>query len=310
MVQIPYEYTVSPRLDHPRASTAHPLSPILSATIGSAILKLRHKVNQVALLEANHEASLLHPDLLASSTPASQPPNPDLQACFAAMTLFTSIVNEALPPEDATHPPHSPHPIVFDVDIDAAGRLSEVSPWLRRYAAKITSMIPSRLPRRVIMAFIHKAPTRYLSLVDEMLSLILVTPPPPPSIPGVVVQDPAAVGEVPNSGGEPAGAEAYLNMDHLSLDMGLGMNMNIPAEPSIAHQLALDIFAHWLVLVILLDGVWWIGMTGQYELGRVVGFRRREGWRMRLWGSGDDEDWWPGSMYEVSRQFDKYRTEV
>ncbi|OJJ32906.1 hypothetical protein ASPWEDRAFT_174336 [Aspergillus wentii DTO 134E9] len=56
--------------------------------------------------------------------------------------------------------------------------------------------------------------------------------------------------------------------------------------------LAMDIFAHWLVLVMLLDGVWWIGDIGQWELGQVVAFMK----------SRTGERWWPGSMYLVKRE--------
>ena len=35
---------------------------------------------------------------------------------------------------------------------------------------------------------------------------------------------------------------------------------------SAAHKLAIDIFAHWAVLLMLLDGVWWIGDIGTWEL--------------------------------------------
>ena len=79
-------------------------------------------------------------------------------------------------------------------------------------------------------------------------------------------------------------------------------------EPSLAHQLALEIFAHWLVLVILLDNVWWIGGIGAWELGRLVMVRKDMRWGACMWNQ--DEDWWPESMFEVSRQFDKHRTIV
>lgn len=76
-------------------------------------------------------------------------------------------------------------------------------------------------------------------------------------------------------------------------------------EPSLAHQLAVEIFANWLVLVILLDDVWWIGGIGAWELARFVSVRHRPGWEMCLWNR--DRDWWPESMLEISRQLDKHR---
>ncbi|KAK0707297.1 hypothetical protein B0H67DRAFT_587199 [Lasiosphaeris hirsuta] len=117
-------------------------------------------------------------------------------------------------------------------------------------------MVPSRLPRRTIMAFIHKAPAGFLGLVEDMISLM---------------QAPRAEGE---------------------------------DGPGVAHQFAMDIFAHWLVLMLLLDNVWWIGGIGAWELGRIVQFRRGVRWRVSVWGGGD---WWPEGMWEVARQFERFR---
>lgn len=76
-------------------------------------------------------------------------------------------------------------------------------------------------------------------------------------------------------------------------------------EFSLAYQFGLDIFAHWLVLVILLDDVWWIGGIGAWELGQIVSFKRNSQYRMGLWNQ--DKRWWPESMFDISRQFDKHR---
>ncbi|KAH6607036.1 hypothetical protein Trco_003349 [Trichoderma cornu-damae] len=64
-----------------------------------------------------------------------------------------------------------------------------------------------------------------------------------------------------------------------------------------AQHLAINIFAHWLVLVMLLDGVWWIGRIGQWELGRILSFAEAEYWIPESAGTG--EAWWPESMYAV-----------
>lgn len=68
----------------------------------------------------------------------------------------------------------------------------------------------------------------------------------------------------------------------------------MPMEP--AHKPAMDIFAHWLVLVMLLDGVWWIGDIGHWELGRILRFMKAKGFKVEL-ASGDT--WWPETMYAI-----------
>lgn len=249
-----YEYRMPSRSpsESPRNTIAssHPLGPILAATVGSALARLGEKAGQIQ--------SIAHG--------MSNDDDPELQACFTALAIFNQIVTETLLPaaDDSpgpTTPGHCRLAIPVDIDHDPMGRLSEISPWLRRYTASISSMIPSPLPRRTIMAFVHKVPTSYLNLIEDMIGLIQTEPPDAPA----------------------------------------------PArEPSLAHQLAVEIFAHWLVLVILLDNVWWIGGIGAWELGRVVSVRKDMRWRACLWN--EDADWWPESMFEISRQFDKHRS--
>lgn len=74
------------------------------------------------------------------------------------------------------------------------------------------------------------------------------------------------------------------------------------------HRLAMDIFAHWLVLVLLLDGVWWIGGIGAWELGRVVEYMR-EGGRVGRNGEEESEAWWPESMYNIRMELSRHLAE-
>ncbi|KAK9482890.1 hypothetical protein V1527DRAFT_474973 [Lipomyces starkeyi] len=66
-------------------------------------------------------------------------------------------------------------------------------------------------------------------------------------------------------------------------------------NPSPARKLAIDIFAHWAV-----DGVWWIGGIGSWELGRVISFMRSQNWLAPPMYVG--EHWWPESMYNVGKE--------
>lgn len=250
--QIHYEHQLSSRTEKHRNPMNHALYPIMAATVGTALTKLRKRAKRRAILEASNE---LHGfDNWAIHG------NPEIEACFVALSILTNIVSETFPIGDLT----PTTPLSFEVDVDPVGQLSEVSPWLRRYTASITSMVPSPLPRRFIMAFIHKVPTKFLNLVEEMLSLIQTN---------------------------------TTDNDQMS---------GTTPDVSIAHHLAIDIFAHWLVLVVLLDNVWWIGDIGAWELGQIVSFKKEAQWPMCLWNR--DADWWPESMLEISRHFEKHRT--
>ncbi|KAK4640077.1 hypothetical protein QC761_603770 [Podospora bellae-mahoneyi] len=68
-----------------------------------------------------------------------------------------------------------------------------------------------------------------------------------------------------------------------------------------SEGLAVDIFAHWLVLVMLLDGVWWIGGIGVWELGRIVTIIGNKG----LGSLQENNTWWPASMYRIYAELKK-----
>ena len=56
-------------------------------------------------------------------------------------------------------------------------------------------------------------------------------------------------------------------------------------------MLALDIFSHWLVLVTLLDGVWWLSGIGEWELERAVYVYLKSNAN-----NEETEEWWPHTM--------------
>lgn len=83
----------------------------------------------------------------------------------------------------------------------------------------------------------------------------------------------------------------------------------VPASPVelTKHQaLALDIYAHWSVLMVLVeDETWWIGKLPIVTLRGMVN-RYGEGFVGRLWGE-EEEKWWPGSMLGIWSDVDRYR---
>ncbi|KAM0470336.1 hypothetical protein ACHAPX_009954 [Trichoderma viride] len=98
----------------------------------------------------------------------------------------------------------------------------------------------------------------------------------------------------------------FLQLVQSALDyMPVAVNQNNSNSPeqvvplTAAQRLAMNIFAHWLVLVMLLDGVWWIGSIGQWELGRILAFAETQD--LSLGSAEADGTWWPESMYAVQK---------
>ncbi|PYI02630.1 hypothetical protein BO78DRAFT_472519 [Aspergillus sclerotiicarbonarius CBS 121057] len=138
-----------------------------------------------------------------------------------------------------------------------------VSPWVARYMISVTSMESPRILRRIIMSFLNQAPTEFLNLVQSVL----------------------------DSPSTEAGAEKVRTRDS---------SATIELSLTAMHVLAMDIFAHWLVLVMLLDGVWWIRDIGQRELSQVISLMKTQNVLGQLADIG--EIWWPESMYLAKRE--------
>ncbi|KAG8166452.1 hypothetical protein KVR01_002141 [Diaporthe batatas] len=233
----------------PSDETRRLFLPILAATSGAALTKLRARARQVEMEAANGSEGL--------------------GVCMEALAVFQAVLGETfsdrrpggLSPEtpgSQTDDPRGPlHP-------PSLGRLSNVAPWLRRYTARVTmNSTDSRPLRRTVNAFINRVSTKYLHMVQATLEHIPV---------------------------EAAGRGATRSQGYTLEDQD--------ADSGPVQRLAMDIFAHWLVLVLLLDGVWWIGGIGAWELGRVVAYARERGW-IDMGDKADDEAWWPQSMYNI-----------
>lgn len=235
--------------DGPSDETRRLFLPILAATSGSALARLRERARQVKLEAGIDKASF--------------------DSCVEALAVLEAVMSETfrderhagLSPqtpgsqtEDKREPPYS------------LGRLSNVAPWLRRYTARVTmNSRDSRPLRRTVNAFINRVPSAYLNMVRATL-------------------------------------------EHIPLHESQGTIPDVNnGDDSSVHRLAMDIFAHWLVLILLLDGVWWIGGIGAWELGRVVAYMR-EGGRIGE-GHGESEVWWPESMYNIRRELSRHLTE-
>lgn len=98
--------------------------------------------------------------------------------------------------------------------------------------------------------------------------------------------------------------QAYLNLVLPLLDQRLERPVDEPSDwfalnLTRTQALALDIYAHWSVLMFLAsDESWWIGTLPKVTLAGLVN-RYGTGFAKRLWlGGTNQEEWWPAEMLE------------
>lgn len=238
--------------DGPSDETRRLFLPIVAATSGSALSKLRAKASQVERGASSDDAGL--------------------QACMEALAVFETILGETFRERRRTGlSPETPGSQIEDKNEPgyphSLGRLSNVAPWLRNYTARVTMNSKEFRPlRRTVNAFINRVPTAYLHMIQATLERIPVH---------------KSQGTIPEFGDAIDGS---------------------------VNRLAMNIFAHWLVLVLLLDGVWWIGDIGAWELGRVVAYMR-DGGRVGVVDEEESEAWWPQSMYNIRTELSRHLAE-
>ncbi len=273
-----------------RTTTSHALAPILAATLRPALAKLHEK------------ATFVQQSITPTDDNISQ-----LQACLTALSIFDDIATiSLLPPPSAntTTNPNPPAPPPPTVTTTTPSHLPDLPPWLHHYTANISSIAPSPLPRRTIMSFIHKVPGPYLDLVDGMMCLVQRRISPCSSA-------------LPSSSSPSPSSSSWSSSPALSPSSLLASPSPPPPlesesagklqSPSLIQQLAVEVFAHWLVLVMLLDGVWWIGGVGAWELERVVRVRRVEWGCKCLWEWDGEGGWWPEEMSKVWGTVERFR---
>ncbi|KAK1142051.1 hypothetical protein N8T08_008257 [Aspergillus melleus] len=183
-----------------------------------------------------------------------------LDASLEAMSVLEKCATSALSPREDNT---STQPSATQPI--SVGQLTRVSPWVAEYMISVTSMESPQVLRRIIMSFLNKMAAEYLNIVQSVLDS--------PYIEGR--------------------ADSWMTRDSES------PGSEVPTL-SATHVLAMDIFAHWLVLVMLLDGVWWIGDIGQWELSQIMSLMKAQN---PLGQSADTgETWWPETMYLVKRE--------
>jgi hypothetical protein len=93
----------------------------------------------------------------------------------------------------------------------------------------------------------------------------------------------------------------YLTLVETSLDYARAPELDDAGsralQPISTYLLGLDILAHWLVFVMLLDGLWWIGQTGLWELELIISLVRAKSWGADV--IEEEGAWWPEKMLKV-----------
>jgi hypothetical protein len=241
-----------PQLARPAKAREHVLFPLLSTTWRAAFDRLEVRV-RVALMSGDDGG------------------NGRLEACAGAFEALRGIAAQMFSGKRQLAAAECADLADFEFDFDVPGKaVSRVSPWLRRYISRVTAVTSSKPLRRIIIAFLNRAPAAFLALVQQTLDAL--PPGPDAGVGGGAEEQP---------GGEAGG-------------------------------LAMDVFAHWLVFMTMLDGVWWVADIGSWELGRLVAARKRARRRGAYWsgmGMGMDEEddaWWPEDMYKVTRLVGKH----
>ncbi len=167
--------------------------------------------------------------------------------------------------------------------------LPQIPRWLHAFTARPSTPSPTEHITRPFLSFFVETPQAYLDLVLPLLDKRLEGPSPQS-------QSPA---------------------DDSSLTTDLSLGLRLGSELSIEQVLALDIYAHWSVLMFLVsEESWWIGNLPDITLSGMV--NRYGDDFVRRWfpstsglgngsGIGDEEQWWPGSMLSVAREIGRLR---
>ncbi|EGD83988.2 hypothetical protein H112_07670 [Trichophyton rubrum D6] len=107
-------------------------------------------------------------------------------------------------------------------------------------------------------------------------------------------------------------SQAYLNLVLPLLDKRLespaGAELDDRSiELTMEQALALDIYAHWSVLMFLVEEEsWWIGNLPFVTLSGLVN-RFGNNFVTRLWPEEEKGRWWPGGMLNILREIKQYR---
>jgi hypothetical protein len=172
------------------------------------------------------------------------------------------------------------------------GGMTDVVGWLQRSLGRHAHIRsgPQKGLTRVVLSFLSRGTTSYISLLIDVLD--------------------STSGENPMR-------------DTTGLSDDGGICAADSGGITIEQRIVLEIFVHWLVFLLLLDGIWWVQDLGIDELGHVVSQINNS--NLAIWpqetsnlqslsrdmaGTSLEDDWWPASICRIAMEVNRHRSEM
>jgi hypothetical protein len=230
------------------APYTHVMFPIVASTSQGAFFRLRAR--------------------LEYCQKETQSSDDQLYACMEAFELLVNIRTLAFSPSNPSTPTSIEPGFKQSYGFDSVP-MQEIRSWLRFYACRSKSPLPTEPLTRSFLDFLVQVPQAYLDLVLPLLDQRLESP-------------------------------RNTATDHTT---------KCTTELTMNQALALDIYAHWSVFMFLVEEEsWWIGKLPIVTLTGMVN-RYGDQFVTRLWPneSEGEEQWWPGSMLTVLREIHRFK---
>ncbi|KAL4789804.1 hypothetical protein BDV19DRAFT_373550 [Aspergillus venezuelensis] len=201
-------------------------------------------------------------------------PNDALSACAEAFGILSTLRSAVFP--SSTSQPSSPADLpLLPPSMTVTPHIPQLPSWLADFVGRPSTPSVMGYMTRPLLSFLPLVPMTYLDLTLPLLDQRLTGPNKTQKHIDPLLQDPSA-------------------------------------DLSIEQALALDIYAHWSVLMFLVgEESWWIGSLPDITLSGMVN-RFGDGFVGRFWpdsqggGEQDGGEWWPRSMLRIQRAIGRF----
>ncbi|KAL4936349.1 hypothetical protein BDV06DRAFT_216752 [Aspergillus oleicola] len=200
-------------------------------------------------------------------------PNESLSACAEAFGILSTLRSAIFP--SSSSQPQSPSDVpILPLSMTRTPNLPQVPSWLVDFTGRPSTPSSNGHMTRPLLSFLPLVPMAYLDLVLPLLDKRLTGP----------------------------------NKQRQHIDPHI-----TETELSIEQTLALDIYAHWSVLMFLVgEESWWIGSLPDITLSGMVN-RFGDGFVQKYWAENQDGgywegegEWWPRSILSIQREIGRF----